>query len=170
MSSLFLSCTLAEFFMRPLPFPLPTPGLPSNSWEITPWGKGPKYLLNDHDRKFGRKFAAVARSSGIQELKFPIRSPKANAVYERIIGSLKRECLDHMLIMHRAQVRRLVKQYAAYYNLARPHQGIEQRIPEHFSLSQRPPANCSPPRIISKPVLGGLHHHYQFTPRLNWYP
>jgi hypothetical protein len=63
----------------------------------TPQGKGPKYLLHDRDRKYGYKFAAVAASSGIMELKSPNRAPKANAICERIIGSLKRECLDHIV-------------------------------------------------------------------------
>ncbi len=135
--------------------------------EATPWGQGPKYLLHDRDCKYGRKFAAVAASSGIKELTSPIRAPKANAICERIIGSMKRECLDHMLIWHRSQIRRLVKQYAVYYNLARPHQGIEQRIPERFAQNQHSVANCPRSRIISKLVLGGLHHQYHCRPRLN---
>jgi transposase InsO family protein len=134
--------------------------------EATPCGKGPKYLLHDRDRKYGRKFSAVAASSGIKELRSPIRAPKANAVCERIIGSLKRECLDHMLIWHRSQVHRLVKEYVIYYNQARPHQGIEQRIPERYFQKQHSVAKCSRPRMIAKPVLGGLHHHYHCTPRL----
>jgi transposase InsO family protein len=146
---------------------------PTDDWtaqqlrEVTPWGKGPNSLLHDRDRKYGRKFAAVAASSGIKEIKTPIQAPKANAICERIIGSLKRECLDHMLIWHRSQIRRLVKQYAAYYNLARPHQGIQQRIPERYAQYQHSSTKCSLPRVSSKPVLGGLHHHYRCTPRLN---
>jgi transposase InsO family protein len=95
---------------------------PTDDWtaqqlrEATPWGKGPNYLLHDRDRKYGRKFAVVAASSGIKELRSPIRAPKANAICERIIGSLKREGLDHVLIWHRLQVRRLIKEYVAYYN------------------------------------------------------
>jgi transposase InsO family protein len=144
---------------------------PTDAWtaqqlrEATPWGKGPKYLLHDRDRKFGRKFAAVAAGSGIKELRSPIRAPKANAICERIIGSLKRECLDHMLIWHRSQIHRLVREYTAYYNLARPHQGIRQRIPEPYTQNPHSVTKCPRTRVISKPVLGGLHHRY--TPRLN---
>jgi transposase InsO family protein len=147
--------------------------VPTEAWtaqqlrEATPWGKGPKYLLHDRDCKYGRKFAAAAASSGIKELRSPIRAPKANAICERIIGSLKRECLDHMLIWHRSQVRRLVKQYANYYNLARPHQGINQCIPEYSALFPLSSPTCPRSRISAKPVLGGLHHHYRCTPRLN---
>jgi transposase InsO family protein len=146
---------------------------PTNAWtaqqlrEATPGGKGPKYLLHVRDRKYGRKVATVAAGSEIKELRSPIRAPKANAVCERIIGSLKRECLDHMLIWHRFQVRRLVKEYTAYYNLARPHQGIHQCIPERYTLTQRPTSRCSQSRVSSKSVLGGFHHHYRYTPRLN---
>jgi transposase InsO family protein len=77
---------------------------PTDAWtaqqlrEDTPWGQGPNYLIHDRDRKFGREFFAVVASSGIQELRSPIRAPKANAICERIIGSLKRECLDPMPI------------------------------------------------------------------------
>ncbi len=122
---------------------------------------------HDRDSKFGRRFAAVAASSGIKELRAPVRAPKTNAICERIIGSLKREYLDHMLIWHRSQVRRLVKQYAAYYILALSHQGIEQPIPDLFAQNQHPVTNCPRTRIISKPILGGLHHQYHCTSWLN---
>ena len=146
---------------------------PTDAWtaqqlrEVTRWGKGPKYLLHDRDRKYGRKFTAVAISSGIKELRSPIRAPKANAICERIIGSLKRECLDHMLIWDRSQVHRLVKAYSAYYNLARPNQGFHQRIPERYAQIQHSTTKYSRASITSKPVLGGLHNHYRCTSRLN---
>jgi hypothetical protein len=72
-----------------------------------------------------------------------------------------------MLIWHRAQVRRLVKVYVAYYNQARPHQGIEQRIPEHYTLPKGPNPKCSLPRVTAKSALGGVHHHCGCNPRLN---
>ncbi len=146
---------------------------PTDAWtaqqlrEVTPWGEGPKYFLHDRDRNFGSKFATVAAGSGIKELRSPIRAPKANTICERIIGSLKWECRDHMLIWHRSQIRQLVKQYAAYYNLARPHQGIAQRIPERFAQNQHSLANCPRTRIISTPSLGGIQHQYYCTLRLN---
>ena len=74
---------------------------PTDDWtaqqlrEATPWGKGPKYLIRDRDSKYGPLFQNVAKSTGIEVLKTPVRAPKANAVCERFIGSLKRECLDH---------------------------------------------------------------------------
>jgi putative transposase len=131
--------------------------------EATPWGEAPKYLIHDRDSKYGRQFSAVAASSGIKELKTPFRAPKANAYCERFIGSLKRECLDHILILHRNQLYRLVTEFIHYYNLSRPHQGIDQRIPARFDQNYHRQSG----RIASTPVLGGLHHSYARVPHLN---
>jgi transposase InsO family protein len=124
--------------------------------EATPWGEAPKYLIRDNDSKYGQQFTAVASSTGIKELNTPFRAPKANAVCERCIGSLKRECLDQMLIFRRNQLRRVVKEYAEYYNRTRPHQGIGQRIPARYG--ERHSARTG--RIVVTSVLGGLHHSY----------
>ena len=111
---------------------------PTDDWtaqqlrEATPWGKGPKYPVCDRDNKYGPLFLKVARSAGIQVLRTPVRSPKANAICERFIGSLKRECLDHMFILDSYQLHRIVRAYVDYYNLSRPHQGIGQRVPAQF--------------------------------------
>ena len=78
---------------------------------------------------------------------------------ERFLGSVRRECLDHFLILHEKQLHRLLKTSVMYYNQARPHQGIRQRIPDPPALSASPPNQ--PNQVISLPVLGGLHHHYQ---------
>ena len=78
---------------------------PTDEWtaqqlrEATPWGKGPKYLLHDRDSKYASHFSAVATGSGIKELRTPYRAPRANGVCERYMGSLRRECLDHTLIL-----------------------------------------------------------------------
>ena len=79
---------------------------PTDEWtaqqlrEATPWGQGPKYLLHDRDSKYASHFSAVAAGSGIKELRTPYRAPRANGVCERYMGSLRRECLDHTLILH----------------------------------------------------------------------
>ena len=142
---------------------------PTDDWtaqqlrEATPWGQAPKYLIRDRDNKYGRRFSAVATSSGIKELKTPFRAPKANAHCERFIGSLKRECLDHMLILHRRQLHRLVTEFVDHFNHARPHQGIGQRIPARFDQDYHP----QPGKVASTPVLGGLHHSYTRVANLN---
>ena len=138
---------------------------PTDAWvaqqlrEATPYGQPPKYLIRDNDRKFGQSFARVAATSSIKVLRTPYRTPRANAVCERFLGSVRRECLDHFLILHEKQLYRLLKAYVVYFNHARPHQGIQQRIPDSPALSA-PPAN-QPNQVISIPVLGGLHHNYQ---------
>ena len=83
---------------------------------ISRWGSHPKYLIRDHDRKYGFLFSSVAASIGIQEVKTPFQAPKANAVCERFMGSLKCECLDHTLVLNQRQLERLVKEYGSYYN------------------------------------------------------
>jgi len=142
---------------------------PTDQWtaqqlrEATPWGEMPKYLIRDRDNKYGAHFAAAARS--IKILKTPVRAPRANSFCERFIGSLRRECLDHMLILHRHQLHRIVQAYIEYYNCSRPHQGIGQQIPECFAKGDPWPVSqpAAGGKITSTPILGGLHHSYART-------
>jgi transposase InsO family protein len=135
---------------------------PTDDWtaqqlrEATPWGKGPRYLICDRDNKYGPLFLKVASATGIQVLRTPIRAPKANAICERFIGSLKRECLDHVFVLRSYQLHRIVREYVQYYNHSRPHQGIGQCVPTQFPRTYPPSSG----RIIATPVLGGLHHAY----------
>jgi putative transposase len=135
---------------------------PTDDWtaqhlrEATPWGKGPEFLVCDRDNKYGPLFLNVAKSTGIKVLKTPVRAPKANAICERFIGSLKRECLDHMFVLHSYQLHRIVRAYVDYFNDSRPHQGIGQRVPAQFPRIYSPSSGP----IIATPVLGGLHHAY----------
>jgi putative transposase len=139
---------------------------PTDEWtaqqirEATPWGKGPKYLIRDRDKKYGPQFSRVAAISGINEIKTPYRAPRANSMCERYMGSLKRECLDQTLIFQGKQLRRVVGDYSAYYNHDRPHQGIGQRIPEYYERG----ISCSGGKITSKAVLGGLYRSYSRAP------
>jgi len=79
---------------------------PTDAWvaqqlrEATPWNEAPKYLIRDNDRKYGHRFSAVAKATGIEEIQIPFGVPDANAVCERFVGSLRRECLDHMLVLN----------------------------------------------------------------------
>ena len=86
-------------------------------------------------------------------------TPQANAVCERFLGSVRRECLDHFLIFHERQLSQLLKAYAVYFNQARPHQGLGQRIPE--PAVRTTPSPNQPNKVCAVPVLGGLHHDYQ---------
>ena len=102
---------------------------PTDEWtaqqlrEATPWGKGPKYLIRDRDSRYATHFSAVAVSTGIKELQTPYRTPQANGICERFIGSLGRECLDHILIHDDKHLEQVVKENTAYFNQERPHQG-----------------------------------------------
>jgi len=127
--------------------------------EATPYGQTPKYLIRDNDNKFGPHFARVAETSGIEILKTPYHTPRANAICERFLGSVRRECLDHVLILQEKQLHRVLRAYVEYFNQARPHQGIRQQIPQGAVTSV--PPNQRGVRIISVPVLGGLHHEYR---------
>jgi len=138
---------------------------PTDAWvaqqlrEATPERTAPTYLIRDNDSKFGPDFARVAAASGITILRTPYQAPRANAVCERFLGSVRRECLDHLLILGEAHLRRALRTYIAYFNGARPHQGIEQQVPGGVSLAHGVPGSSGP--IVATPVLGGLHHTYQ---------
>ncbi|HEX2915482.1 MAG TPA: integrase core domain-containing protein [Chloroflexia bacterium] len=135
---------------------------PTDEWvaqqlrEATPNDQKPKYLIRDNDRKFGPAFERVAATRGIEVLKTPIAAPKANALCERLMGTLRRECLDHLFILGETHLKRILKEYVKYYNQQRPHQGIEQKLPE--PKLDRP---ISTGKILAFPVLGGLHHSYE---------
>jgi len=138
---------------------------PTDPWvaqqlrEATPYGQTPKYLIRDNDRKFGSNFARVAATSGIKILRTPYRTPQANAICERFLGSVRRECLDHFFIFQEQQLHRLLTGYILYFNQARPHQGLGQRIPDPTVPSA--PLPNQPNQVIAIPVLGGLHHDYR---------
>jgi putative transposase len=138
---------------------------PTDAWvaqqlrEATPYSTGPKYLIQDNDSKFGPCFARVVEGSAIKVLRTPVQAPRANAICERFLGSIRRECLDHLLIINERQLHTVLKTYLAYFNHARPHQGIKQRIPGPEAAHS--PSNTKSGRVICAPILGGLHHSYQ---------
>lgn len=169
---------------------------PSQDWvaqqlrEATPHGVGPKYIIRDNDHKFGSAFDRVAKGTGMEVLKMPFRAPRANAICERFLGSVRRECLDHLLIFTDRQLYRVIREYVEYFNHARPHQGIGQKIPASERVAAKVPAKAKvisfpslqgreagerklalakvvaagPPtkgKIIAFPVLNGLHHDYR---------
>lgn len=139
---------------------------PTDAWvaqqlrEATPGGVGPRFLIRDHDAKYGSAFARVAAGSASELIRTPIQAPRANAVCERFLGSVRRECVDHLLILGERHLRRILAEYVRHYNGARPHQGIAQRTP----LSVNTVASAGrrvTGRVVAVPVLGGLHHEYR---------
>jgi len=140
---------------------------PTDAWvaqqlrEATPYGQAPKYLIRDNDSKFGSCFARVATTSAIEILKTPFHAPRANAICERYLRSVRQECLDHLFILHKKQLQRVLNQYISYFNHARPHQGIQQQVPEPSKSSHS--SHQTGDKVIAIPRVGGLHHDYQWV-------
>ncbi len=137
---------------------------PTQAWtaqqlrNATPFGQGPKFILRDRDDKFGAVFDRVAAGAGIRVLRTAIQAPLMNSVCERFLGSLRRECLDHVVILGEAHLQHVLAEYAlSYFNAARPHQGIGQQIPISGERVRAPFAGS----VTAIPVLGGLHHDYR---------
>ena len=128
--------------------------------EATPWGATPRFLIRDRDRNYGGDFLRRARTIGIETVLTPVHAPQANALAERVIGTIRRECLDHLIVLNEAHLRRVLREYVTYYNDARPHRSLALEPPDG-------PRNLAPPsrraRVVGAPVLGGLHHVYDWA-------
>ena len=118
-------------------------------------GVAPRFLIRDRDEKFGATFDRVAEGVGVRVIKTAVRTPNMNPVAERFVGSLRREALDHVLLLGEEHLGKIGREYVCYFNKARPHQGIRQRIPEG------PVNDNHEGTIVALPVLGGLHHDYR---------
>lgn len=121
--------------------------------EAFPWDEAPRHLIRDRDRSFGPAYTRRIRAMGIRDHPTAARSPWQNGHVERLIGSIRRECLDHMVVFGEADLRRVLKAYASYYNRIRTHLSLRKDAPL-FRGSQ------TVGNIAAIPVLGGLHHHY----------
>ncbi len=124
----------------------------------TPWGLRPSFLIRDRDRCYGGAFIPRAARLGIETLLTPVQAPKANAIAERLVGTLRRECLDHFIIINERHLRRVLKEYAAHYNRGRPHRALDLAPPD--GLPVRLIASRGG-RIKARPVLGGLLYEYE---------
>jgi hypothetical protein len=110
-------------------------------------------LVRDRDDKFSASFDAVANACDTRMLRTPVRTPKANAFCERFVGSVRCECLDHILILSEQQMRARVDEYVAYFNDSTA-SSIQQRVPNETT-------HASDAKVVALPVLGGLHHEYR---------
>ncbi len=119
-------------------------------------GDAPAVLLRDRDDKFGPEFDRAAQSVGAKVIRTAVRAPNMNAVAERFVGSVRRELLDHVLLVDDQHLPSLLHQYQRYFNKSRPHQGIEQRVPGSRVTAHDP----SKPIAVTS-VLGGLHVDYR---------
>jgi len=134
---------------------------PTTEWtarqllEAFPWDNAPRYLLRDRDGAYGQKFCETAKWMDIREVLTAPQSPWQNAYVERFIGSIRRECLDHIIVFHEAGLRRILKDYFEYYEKCRTHLSLEKDAP--ISRPVEPP---SLGQVIETPKVGGLHHLY----------
>jgi putative transposase len=123
--------------------------------EAFPWDTVPRYLLRDRDAIYGAVFSSRVHSLGIEEVKIAPRSPWQNPYVERLIGTLRRECLDHVVVLNATHLRRLLRDYLLYYHRARTHLSLGKDSPE-----PRPVERPDRGRIVETPMVGGLHHRY----------
>jgi transposase InsO family protein len=121
--------------------------------EAFPWGTAPTYLIRDNDASYGQIFKGRLRSMGIRDRPISLRSPWQNAYVERLIGTLRRDCLDHVLIFSERHLRRVLTAYSIYYNETRTHLGLSKDTPL-LRATQRFGT------ITAVPILCGLHHRY----------
>jgi transposase InsO family protein len=121
--------------------------------EAFPWNEAPRYLIRDRDGVYGTTATRRMRAMGIRDKPIAPGSPWQNCFAERLIGSIRRECLDHFVVLGEAHLRRILGAYAAYYNVSRTHRSLDKDAP--FS---RPVQRAG--SIHSYAILGGLHHHY----------
>jgi transposase InsO family protein len=124
--------------------------------EATPFGKQPRYVFRDNDGIFGYGVRAFLVYCGIQEVRTAYESPRQNPYIERMVGTLRRELFNHVIVLNQRHLEYLLREYLAqYYHVARPHQGLKGETP--IGQQERPIATGE---LISVPVLGGLHHRY----------
>jgi transposase InsO family protein len=121
-----------------------------------PFDEVPRYLIRDRDGSYGKVFRQRLGHLGIEEVLIAPQSPWQNPFVERWIGTLRRECLNHVIVLNEAHLKRIVTSFLEYYHQARPHRSLDQNAPE--------PRAVEPPErgpVVAEPVLGGLHHRYR---------
>ena len=124
--------------------------------EAFPWGTAPRYLLRDRDASYGSLFSNRVETMGITEVITAPRSPWQNAYVERVIGSIRRECLDHVVIFSERHLRRVLSSYFDYYHRTRTHLSLDKDCPD--SRPVQPPASGN---VIAFRQVGGLHQRYE---------
>ena len=122
--------------------------------EATAWGRRPRHLVRDRDAVYGGDLGSRLAGLGVEQRLTPVRAPRANAVAERLVGTLRRECRDHLLVVNERPLRAVLAAFAACYNGARPHRTLRLETPV-------PAVRPTSGPIRARPVLGGLHHAYE---------
>ena len=157
---LFVFVILAHDRRRPVHFAVTSH--PTAEWtaqqllQAFPWDTAPRYLLRDRDRSYGTIFRETVAAIGMKEVLCAPRSPWQNAFAERLIGSIRRECLDHVIVLHEPGHRRVLRKYFAYYAYSRTHLSLDKDAP--IPRAVQPPALG---RVVELREGGGLHHRYE---------
>jgi putative transposase len=133
------------------------------SYELAQRGRPVKFLIRDRDTKFTTSFDEVFRSEGIRTIRAPIRAPRANAFAERFVGTVRRECLDRMLIFGRRHLEAVVHGYVEHYNGHRPHRSLGQLPPLSRSVAPAALKSVDPSRLRRTDRIGGLIHEYRLV-------
>ncbi len=140
---------------------------PSDAWgaqqirEATAFGTGPRFLICDNDDKSGVLFECAVAGVHTELLHTPFQASKANSLCERFLGSVRRECLDFVLIFSERHARCVIGEYVTFFNHSQPHQGIAQQSPEPLAFP--PPPIEERRQVIGLPILHGLHHDYRWA-------
>jgi transposase InsO family protein len=135
---------------------------PTSEWvahqlsEAFPWDSTPRYLLRDRDRSYGENFSEAARRLGIREVLTAAQSPWQNGYIERLIGSIRRECLDHVIVLSETGLRRILKSYFEYYERSRTHLSIGKDSPITRAVQ-----SVTMGQVVEISQVGGLHHRYE---------
>lgn len=123
--------------------------------EAFPWDSAPRFLLRDRDSTYGSAVRRTVQGMGVEEVLTAPRAAWQNPFVERLIGSLRRECLDHMIVWNERSLRRHLSLYLTYYHAFRTHLGLAKDAP--IPRPVQPPSTCA---IVEVAHVGGLHHHY----------
>src|SRR6476620_51158 len=148
---------------------------PSAAWtlqqlrEVVGFEQAHRYLIHDRDSIFAKHLDESIRALGLTVLKSPRRSPRTNAICERVIGTIRRECLDWVIPISEAHLRLILKEWVAHYNRGRPHSTLGPGVPDPpQELAAIPKSEsrhrlAAGARVLTKPVLAGLHHEYSLV-------
>lgn len=143
---------------------------PTAEWTLQQFHEGingegrHRFLIHDRDSIYSPALDSGLRCMGLTVLKTPVKAPQANAFCERLIGTIRRECLDFLIPVNEKHPRKTLREWAAHYNQGRSHSSLGPGIPEPTPPDLSPPASghCIPQghRIAARPILGALHHEY----------
>ena len=126
--------------------------------EAFPWDTTPKYLIRDRDSIYGSVFRERVKNMGINEVLIAPKSPWQNPYVERVIGSIRRECLNHVIVFNERHLQRILKEYFEYYHQDRTHLGLDKDTPSERPVQERPQNG----KVVALTRVGGLHNRYEW--------